>query len=132
MPTRPFYYKETRGFRVSVYPEYLRDDSDEAHGRFVFAYAVRIENCSRDAAQLMRRHWDIVDDIGEQYAVDGDGVVGQQPMMQTGDVHEYRSFCVLKSPRGTMAGYYTFVMHNGASIDVQIPMFVLSATPSTE
>lgn len=130
MPTRPFYYKETRGFRVSVYPEYLRDDSDEANGRFVFAYTVRIENCSREHAQLISRHWDIVDDIGESYTVDGDGVVGQQPIMQTGDVHEYRSFCVLKSSRGTMGGYYTFAQHTGLSFDVQIPTFVLTVTPN--
>lgn len=129
MPTRRFFYKETRGFRVTVYPEYLRDDSDEPNGRFVFAYAVRIENCSKDVAQLRTRHWDIVDDIGEQYAVDGDGVVGQQPIMQTGDVHEYRSFCVLKSPRGTMGGFYTFALQSGVCFDVQIPTFVLAAYP---
>ncbi|MEY2846533.1 MAG: hypothetical protein RL076_2079 [Chloroflexota bacterium] len=129
MPLRPFYYKETRGFRISVYPEYLPDDSDEQQGRFVFSYEVRIENCTRQSAQLMTRHWDIVDDIGEQYVVDGDGVVGQQPVMQSGDVHEYRSFCVLKSPRGSMGGYYTFVRADGDSFDVQIPTFILAVRP---
>lgn len=129
MPLRPFYYKETRGFRISVYPEYLPDDSDEQHGRFVFSYEVRIENCTRQSAQLMTRHWDIVDDIGEQYVVDGDGVVGQQPVMQSGDVHEYRSFCVLKSPRGSMGGYYTFVCADGNTFDVQIPTFILAVRP---
>lgn len=129
MPLRPFYYKETRGFRISVYPEYLPDDSDEQQGRFVFSYEVRIENCTRQSAQLMTRHWDIVDDIGEQYVVDGDGVVGQQPVMQSGDVHEYRSFCVLKSPRGSMGGYYTFVCADGNTFDVQIPTFILAVRP---
>lgn len=129
MPLRPFFYKETRGFRISVYPEYLPDDSDEQHGRFVFSYEVRIENCTRQSAQLMTRHWDIVDDIGEQYVVDGDGVVGQQPVMQSGDVHEYRSFCVLKSPRGSMGGYYTFVCADGNTFDVQIPTFILAVRP---
>lgn len=129
MPLRPFYYKETRGFRISVYPEYLPDDSDEQHGRFVFSYEVRIENCTRQSAQLMTRHWDIVDDIGEQYVVDGDGVVGQQPVMQSGDVHEYRSFCVLKSPRGSMGGYYTFLCADGNTFDVQIPTFILAVRP---
>ncbi len=129
MPLRPFFYKETRGFRISVYPEYLPDDSDEQHGRFVFSYEVRIENCTRQSAQLMTRHWDIVDDIGEQYVVDGDGVVGQQPVMQSGDVHEYRSFCVLKSPRGSMGGYYTFVCADGNTFNVQIPTFILAVRP---
>jgi len=129
MPTRPFYYKETRGFRVSVYPEYLPDDSDESHGRFVFAYSVRIENCTRDTAQLMTRHWDISDSIGETYTVDGDGVVGQQPVLQPGDVHEYRSFCVLKSPRGTMSGFYSFMHAHGEMFDVVIPTFQLAVLP---
>lgn len=129
MPLRPFFYKETDGFRVSVYPEYLPDDSDEQHGRFVFSYGVRIENCTRHSAQLMTRHWDIVDDIGEKYVVDGDGVVGQQPVMQSGDVHEYRSFCVLKSPHGSMGGYYTFVRADGVTFDVQIPTFILAVRP---
>ena len=126
MPTRPFYYKETRGFRVSVYPEYLPDDSDESHGRFVFAYSVLIENCTRDTVQLMTRHWDISDSIGEMYTVDGDGVVGQQPVLQPGDVHEYRSFCVFKSPRGTMGGFYSFMHVHGEMFDVTIPTFQLA------
>ncbi|MFM7679711.1 MAG: Co2+/Mg2+ efflux protein ApaG [Roseiflexaceae bacterium] len=126
MPHRPFYYKETAGFRVSVHPEFLPEDSDAHNGRYVFSYEVRIENCTGRSAQLLTRHWDIVDDIGEQFAVDGDGVVGQQPLMQAGDVHEYRSFCVLKSPRGSMGGYYTFVRANGDTFDVQIPTFILA------
>lgn len=129
MPQRPFYYKETHGFRISVYPEYLRDDSDEQNGRFVFAYTVRIENCSRNVAQLRSRHWDIVDDIGESYTVTGDGVVGQQPTLHPGDVHEYRSFCVLKSARGSMGGHYLFALQSDVTFTVMIPTFVL-AVPS--
>jgi ApaG protein len=129
MAKRPFFYKETHGFRISVIPEYLVEESDEEVGRFVFAYMVRIENCSRAGAQLVRRHWVISDAIGEQYTVSGDGVVGQQPFLRVGDVHEYRSFCVLKSSRGTMSGYYTFFHQPGETFDVEIPLFDLIATP---
>lgn len=125
MQKRPFYYKETHGFRVSVIPEYLSEESDADAGRFVFSYLVRIENCSRTNAQLIRRHWVISDAIGEQYTVSGDGVVGQQPFLRIGDVHEYRSFCVLKSSRGTMSGYYTFFQHPTDTFDVDIPLFDL-------
>ncbi len=125
MPKRPFFYKETRGFRISVLPEYLAEESDEDAGRFVFAYLVRIENCSRVSAQLLRRHWVISDSIGEQYTVSGDGVVGQQPYLGIGDVHEYRSFCVLKSSRGSMSGYYTFFQPPTETFDVTIPLFDL-------
>lgn len=127
MPKRPFFYKETRGFRVFVTPEYLAEESDEQVGRFVFAYVVRIENCSRSSAQLVRRHWVISDAIGEQYTVSGDGVVGQQPYLRVGDIHEYRSFCVLKSARGSMSGYYTFFQSPLETFDVTIPEFDLVA-----
>lgn len=130
MPKRPFFYKETHGFRIAVVPEYLTEESDPDAGRFVFAYVVRIENCSRSAAQLVRRHWIISDAIGEQYTVSGDGVVGQQPYLRVGDVHEYRSFCVLKSARGTMSGYYTFYSPDREPFDVAIPLFDLVALSS--
>lgn len=128
MAKRPFFYKESYGFRVSVIPEYLVEESDEDAGRYVFAYLVRIENCSRSGAQLVRRHWVISDAVGEQYTVSGDGVVGQQPFLRVGDVHEYRSFCVLKSSRGTMSGYYTFFNQPDETFDVEIPLFDLIAS----
>lgn len=130
MPKRPFFYKETHGYRISVHPEYLAEESDADAGRYVFAYTVRIENCSRGGAQLLRRHWVISDSIGEQYTVSGDGVVGQQPFLRVGDVHEYRSFCVLKSSRGTMSGYYMFYRQPGDTFDVAIPLFDLIAPHS--
>ncbi|MFM2032939.1 MAG: hypothetical protein RLZZ297_1704 [Chloroflexota bacterium] len=125
MPQRAFYYKETHGFRISVQPCFLAAESDAQIGRFVFSYHVRIENCSRAAAQLVSRRWIITDSIGEEYHVSGDGVVGQQPLLAPGDLHEYRSFCVLKSPHGTMRGWYTFADGIDQTFDVAIPLFLL-------
>jgi ApaG protein len=128
MVSRPFHCEETHGFRVFVRPTYLPDESDVTMSRYVFAYTVRIENCSKQPAQLRSRHWYITDSIGEQYTVVGDGVVGQQPWLRPGDVHEYRSFCVLKSAQGTMSGFYTFVNDDDIAFDAIIPLFEL-ATP---
>ena len=126
MPQRTFFYKETNGFRVTVQPVYLVAESDQHIGRFVFSYTVRIENCSRKTAQLRSREWIISDSIGEEYHVSGDGVVGQQPVLDPSDVHEYRSFCVLKSGHGTMAGFYTFRQDNDAEFVVVVPEFILT------
>lgn len=131
MWSRPFYYKETYGFRISVTPEYLPSESDPASERYVFAYTVRIENCSGLTAQLMSREWHIVDSIGEEYMVAGDGVVGQQPILLPGDVHEYRSFCVLKSGTGHMSGFYRFVANDQHSFETTIPRFELQARLSS-
>jgi ApaG protein len=77
-------------------------------------------------AQLLFRHWLIHDAAGDDSVVDGEGVVGQQPSLAPGDRHEYRSYCVLRSPVGYMEGYYTFVRPNGEEFRVEIPRFQLA------
>ena len=125
MTKRPFFYRETEGIRVSVRPAYLPQHSRQAEGQYVFAYAVRIENVGPQAARLLSRHWLIHDSIGEVTEVQGDGVVGEQPLLAPGRVHEYQSFCVLKSPSGWMEGEYHFVRHDGSTFDAVIPRFDL-------
>ncbi len=122
-----FFYAETAGIRVTVRPTFLRDQSRPAHGHYVFTYAVRIENVGPQAATLLTRRWRIYDSVGEESEVAGDGVVGAQPTLQPGRVHEYQSFCVLKSPRGYMEGHYGFVREGGERFDVRIPRFTLDA-----
>jgi ApaG protein len=113
---------------------YLRDQSDPASQHYVFAYFVRVENVGDRPAQLMSRRWLIHDDIGEDIEVVGDGVVGEQPVIPPGEVHEYQSFCVLKSGEGYMEGEYFFIRMQAAgeaeNFTADIPRFVLSATES--
>ena len=98
----PFYYKESNGIRITVRPVYLREQSEPAARHYVFAYYVRIENVGSLPAQLISRRWLIHDSIGEDTEVEGEGVVGEQPNIPPGDVHEYQSFCILKSGEGFM------------------------------
>ncbi len=126
---RPFYYRLSEGMRISVRPHYLPGHSFPPLQRFVFAYDVRIENISRRAARLMSRRWTIYDSIGEEMEVVGDGVVGLQPLLNPGDVHEYQSFCVLKSPRGWMEGEYYFRTMENTYFTAIIPRFDLIADP---
>jgi ApaG protein len=122
-----FYYRQTQGMRITVRPVYLRDQSRPAQRQFVFAYHVRIENVGPQAAQLLSRRWLIHDDIGEDTEVEGEGVVGEQPTINPGNVHEYRSFCVLKSPKGHMEGQYYFVRADETTFEAQVPRFFLAA-----
>lgn len=126
MPNPPFYYRQTSGIRVTVRPTYVGEQSVPAAGRFVFAYAVRIENVSNSAAQLLTRRWQIHDSIGEDMEVAGDGVIGQQPTLHPGTVHEYSSFCILKGPSGSMEGSYHFVRADGTAFDALVPRFELT------
>ena len=127
MRTAPFFYRETSGIRVTVRPAYLRDHSRPAHGHFVFAYAVRLENVGSRACTLLTRRWLIHDAAGEDTEVAGDGVIGVQPTLAPGGVHEYESYCVLKSPNGYMEGDYGFMADGGDRFEVRIPRFTLDA-----
>ncbi|HEY0969924.1 MAG TPA: Co2+/Mg2+ efflux protein ApaG [Gemmatimonadales bacterium] len=127
MSARQFYYRETLGVRVTVRPRYLPDQSLPEGGRYVFVYFVRIENVGAQQVQLLSRRWLIHDSMGEDLEVTGDGVVGRQPTLAPGEVHEYNSFCILKSSRGHMEGHYRFVRADGSDFEAMIPRFVLEA-----
>ena len=123
----PFFYKLSNGFRITVRPAFLPDQSSAARGQFVFAYLVRIENVGTRTAQLLSRRWLIHDDAGDDTEVGGDGVVGEQPVLTPGGVHEYQSFCVLKGRGGFMEGEYFFQAEDGERFACEIPRFALIA-----
>lgn len=125
-----FYYRESSGIRITVRPIYLRDQSDPSARHYVFAYFVRIENVGTATAQLLSRRWLIHDSAGEDVEVNGDGVVGEQPVIAPGQVHEYQSFSILKSGEGYMEGHYNFVRPDSTTFQAEIPRFVLSASAS--
>lgn len=130
MPALPFFYRETQGIRVTVRPVYLRDNSEPSRSHYVYAYFVRIENINYQPVQLLSRRWLIHDSIGEETEVIGEGVVGQQPLIAPARVHEYHSFCVLKSPEGYMEGHYEFIRPDGSDFLAMIPRFLLNAHAS--
>ncbi|WP_194777866.1 Co2+/Mg2+ efflux protein ApaG [Pararhodonellum marinum] len=118
----------TSGIKVSVVVTYQAEFSSPHQHHFVFTYKVTIENSSFQTVQLMRRKWEI-HDAGETHKiVEGDGVVGQQPVLEPGSVHEYVSGCNLKSGLGKMKGsYYMEKIVDGMILEVKIPEFQLIA-----
>jgi ApaG protein len=121
------FYQMTEGMRVTVRPEFAPEHSDEAEARYVFIYRIRIENMGDRTAQLMWRHWYIHDEVVGASEVEGEGVIGEQPVLAPGDSHEYESFCVLRGPRGHMEGYYEFTRPDRSTFRAAVPRFVLSA-----
>lgn len=111
---------------ISVQPVYLTAHSQPPH-RYVFAYLVRIENVWDQTVQLFWRHWRIHDPVGGDQEVEGEGVVGQSPVLAPGDVHEYHSFCVLDGPVGHMEGFYHLRGSDGAVFRAEVPRFVFRA-----
>jgi ApaG protein len=113
----------TQGILVSVRSAYRPDRSEP--GKHLFTYTVRIENQGERAAQLVARHWIILDANGEREEVVGDGVVGHQPHLSPGEQFEYTSFCVLETPHGSMHGTYRMVRDDGSSFEAEIAAFPL-------
>lgn len=115
----------TEGIRVDVHPAFRPDRSDPALGRFLFTYTVTIRNEGSVPAQLVSRRWIITDANGEREEVIGDGVVGQQPRLSPGEEFQYTSFCILRTPHGSMHGTYRMVRGDGEGFEARIAKFAL-------
>ncbi|MBL0020877.1 MAG: Co2+/Mg2+ efflux protein ApaG [Sphingomonadales bacterium] len=120
----------TEDVTVRVVPNFLDAQSVPAQERWFWSYHIRIENHRDDPVQLLTRHWQITDGRGAINYVDGDGVVGEQPLIKPGGSHDYVSGCPLSTPSGIMEGHYRFIRADGSIFMVEIPRFKLVA-PAT-
>ncbi len=123
------YEATTRELTVRVRPTYLDGQSDPAARRWVWAYAIEIENGGDETVQLVSRHWIITDAWGRTEEVRGPGVVGEQPILKPGDRYAYASGCPLTTSSGSMVGTYQMVTNGGEAFEIAIPHFSLD-TPS--
>jgi ApaG protein len=110
---------------VLVEPIYLEDHSDPSENSYLWAYKVKIKNNSRETVKLISRHWKIFDSNGNHREVIGQGVVGEQPIIEPGDEFEYTSGTPLKTTSGLMQGSYQMKSFNGEEFEVIIPAFSL-------
>ena len=110
---------------VNVEPTYLEDHSDPSENTYLWAYKVRITNYSQSSVKLISRHWKIFDSNGSHREVKGEGVVGEQPVLEPGDEFEYTSGTPLKTNSGIMSGSYQMQDLQGKIFDVNIPPFSL-------
>lgn len=118
----------TDGVRVSIETLYQPEYSNPTNEHFMFAYRVSIENTGNYAVRLLRRHWHIFDSNGTNRQVEGEGVVGLQPVIGPGNHYEYISGCNLKTEMGSMKGKYQMMrMLDQVLFDVVIPEFNLIA-----
>ncbi len=116
--------KISEGVEISVETFYQADYSNPANNEFMFAYRITIENHNRFTVKLLRRHWFIYDSNGQNREVEGEGVVGVQPVLQPGQQFQYVSGCNLRTEIGRMQG--TYLMENQdskAEFTVKIPPF---------
>lgn len=117
---------ESYNIKVEVETRYVEEQSLPEQGRYIFAYAVTIENVGKVPAQLLSRHWIITDANNKTQEVRGEGVVGEQPRLKPGERFRYTSGTMLGTPVGSMQGTYQMIADDGVEFDADIPAFVLS------
>lgn len=123
----PVYIAKSNGFEVRVQARFIPERSEPDDDAYVWAYHVRIMNHSDQPAQLRRRHWIITDANGVTQEVRGDGVVGEEPVIDPGTEHDYLSGVPLKTPSGIMRGSYQMESPDGDSFQIAIPPFALDS-----
>ncbi len=115
--------KEKHDIRVTV--EVMYSPGHSRAGAYFYIYFIRIENFGTLTAQLLRRHWFIRDATGHSQEVEGEGVIGEQPILEPGASFQYHSGVPISSTPGTMHGYFTFKDEVGAEFKAQVPAFEL-------
>ena len=118
---------------IHVVTSYLPGHSRPEHDQYTFAYTITISNAADLPVQLMSRRWTITDADNEVQEVRGEGVVGEQPLIQPNDSFRYTSGATLATPVGWMQGSYFMVVREPMEIDprdlpnfeVPIPVFSL-------
>ncbi|MEQ1789358.1 MAG: Co2+/Mg2+ efflux protein ApaG [Rickettsiales bacterium] len=121
------YSQTTRHIKITVTPAYLSDQSAPLENHYVWAYTVHLENIGEEKIQLINRYWHITDATGAVQEVRGAGVVGEQPVLNYGDIYQYTSGAALRTPSGIMTGAYEMETEFHERFLVEIPVFSLDS-----
>lgn len=118
--------KSTAGIKISVETNYNEKQSHPFASHYFFVYQITIKNISDYTVQLKKRLWYICDSNGIKSKVEGDGVVGEQPVLAPGDYYQYVSGCHLTTTMGKMHGLYLMERKiDGELFNVKIPEFLM-------
>ena len=120
--------KISNGVTITVETYYQPEYSNPVNGEFMFAYRIKIENHNNFPIKVLSRHWYIFDSNRTYREVEGEGVVGVQPVIKPGNHYQYVSGCNLRSEIGKMHGSYLVEnIHNRNTFSVSIPAFEVQA-----
>ena len=120
--------KTTSGISVTVETSFQSRRTGNDGPWYIFVYHITIRNGSYQAVQLLRRHWRIYDALNNVEEFTGEGVIGQQPVIQPGEKYRYNSSCYLRSTVGSMSGWYELIsLADGSPLQAEIPRFELLA-----
>lgn len=116
----------TKGIKISVDTNFEGKRYQNLRTYYTFSYSITIENQSSDTVQLLSRHWNIFDSMSDIETIEGEGVVGEKPVISPREKYTYNSHCLLSSPIGAMNGHYNMINFTSSKqFRVQIPNFQL-------
>jgi ApaG protein len=116
----------TENIVISVNTFFEESQSSPSKNNFLFSYRIKIQNQGNQAVQLLRRHWYIFDSNGTFNEIKGEGVIGEQPIILPNQIHEYDSYCQLRTDIGMMWGTYLMKrIEDNKLFEVKIPEFQL-------
>lgn len=118
--------KTTKDIQVLVEPRYEAERSRPDRSLFVFSYHVVIKNNGEVPIQVYKRSWVITDAFSNIECIEGEGVVGEQPVIAPGGSFSYTSHCPLKTNFGSMKGHYSAITDAGKNLKIDIPEFILA------
>ena len=110
---------------INVSTNYIPEQSSPENNHYVFSYTITIKNNGKISTKLISRHWIITDSNTKIQEVFGDGVIGKQPKLNSGDQFCYTSGVVIETPVGSMEGKYFMESKNG-NFEALIPPFTLA------
>ncbi|KLV02440.1 magnesium transporter ApaG [Photobacterium aquae] len=116
----------TPTIKCRVITHYLDDQSEPDQQRYVFSYTITIANLGNGSAQLISRRWLITDANGKKLVIEGEGVVGEQPVIAAHDEYTYTSGTVIETPLGVMQGHYVMTNEQGDEFIAEVSPFRLS------
>ena len=118
----------TRGIKISVKVFFDGSYFKNYILNYSFSYTISISNQSKNSVQLKSRHWRIFDSLNTDIIIDGEGVIGEKPLISPGESFEYSSGCLISSPVGAMRGVYNMIdVNTGQKFRAYIPTFKLNA-----
>jgi ApaG protein len=116
----------TKGIKITVSTNFEGKRYQNLRLYYAFSYSITIENQSSDTVQLLSRHWNIFDSLCDLETVDGEGVVGEKPIVSPKQSYTYNSHCLISSEIGAMNGYYNMINFSSSKqFRVLIPTFHL-------
>ncbi|MCK5828685.1 MAG: Co2+/Mg2+ efflux protein ApaG [Methylococcales bacterium] len=118
--------KKKNNIIVEAKPQYIESQSSPKDERYVFSYTITITNAGVIPAKLLSRHWLITDSNGKVQEIIGDGVIGEQPYLKSGESFRYSSGAMIETPIGVMQGKYLMISDSGDNFKASIPKFTLS------